>query len=135
MSIYFVEGRGWRYHFEVNKKRYAKGFYPTQREAKLAEARGKEAIQKGLPDPENEDKKQQLIQTTLQTDTEFLDLVNKRLDAVQSYNSEKHYIDTLYLSKKWELFSLAGIAALVVALFVLLHGPIVTERADPAVDP
>ena len=101
MSIYFVKGKGWRYHFEVNRKRYAKGFYPTQREAKLAEARRKEAIQKGLPDPEKEDKKEQLIQTTTQTDMEFLDLVNRRLDSVKVYNSERHYKDTVYTSKRW----------------------------------
>ena len=101
MSIYFVKGKGWRYHFEVNRKRYAKGFYPTQREAKLAEARRKEAIQKGLPDPEKEEQKQQLTQTTTQTDMEFLDLVNRRLDSVKSYNCRKYYMETVYYSKRW----------------------------------
>ena len=101
MSIYFVEGRGWRYHFEVNKKRYSKGFFPTQSEAKIQEARRKEAIRNGLPDPETEEKKNQLIRTTTQTDMAFLELVNKRLDAVKSYNSMKHYRDTVYISKNW----------------------------------
>jgi quinone-modifying oxidoreductase subunit QmoC len=36
----------------------------------------------------------------------------------------------LYLSKKWELLSLASVAAFVVALFVLFHGPMVTDRVE-----
>ena len=101
MSIYFVEGKGWRYHFEVNRKRYSKGFFPTQAEAKIQEAKRKEAIIKGLPDPELEEKRQEMIQAPTKTDMEFLDLVNLRLDAVKSYNSASHYQDTVYISKRW----------------------------------
>jgi integrase len=31
----------------------------------------------------------------------FLDLINKRLDHVKAYNSERHYSDHLYQAKKW----------------------------------
>jgi ferredoxin len=36
----------------------------------------------------------------------------------------------LYLSTRWELSALAVVAALVVGIFVLFHGPIVTERVE-----
>ena len=31
----------------------------------------------------------------------FLELVNRRLDYVKAYNSERHYTDHLYLAKRW----------------------------------
>ncbi|MBN2294065.1 MAG: 4Fe-4S dicluster domain-containing protein [Pirellulales bacterium] len=36
----------------------------------------------------------------------------------------------LYLSKTWEVFALAALAAFVVALFVFFHGPMVTDRVE-----
>jgi len=32
---------------------------------------------------------------------DFLELVNRRLDHVKAYNSEKHYYDHIYLARKW----------------------------------
>ncbi len=32
---------------------------------------------------------------------DFLELVERRLDYVQSYNSERHYKDTVYMAKRW----------------------------------
>jgi len=31
----------------------------------------------------------------------FLELVNKRLDHVKAYNSERHYTDHIYLARRW----------------------------------
>lgn len=36
-----------------------------------------------------------------QTDITFLTLVNKRLDHVKAYNSERHYTDHIYMARKW----------------------------------
>ena len=37
----------------------------------------------------------------IQTDMVFLELVNKRLDFLKAYRSEKHYKDHVSLGKKW----------------------------------
>jgi hypothetical protein len=34
-------------------------------------------------------------------DMGFLELVNRRLDYVQAYNSERHYTDMVYMAKRW----------------------------------
>ena len=39
--------------------------------------------------------------TQIRTDMGFLELVNRRLDHVKSYNSEKHYNDYRYLARRW----------------------------------
>ena len=36
-----------------------------------------------------------------QTDITFLTLVNKRLDHVKAYNSERHYTDHIYMARRW----------------------------------
>jgi len=106
MSVFFVQNKGWRYNFYLNKNRYAKGFYVTKAEARIAEAKRKEAIQKGLPDPEEERKREfrkesvQAAETT-PTDMAFLDLVNLRLDHVRSYNSIRHYKEVFYQARAW----------------------------------
>ena len=38
---------------------------------------------------------------TIQTDMVFLELVNKRLDFLKAYKTERYYTDTKYLAKKW----------------------------------
>ncbi|MEW6381019.1 MAG: tyrosine-type recombinase/integrase [bacterium] len=89
MSIYFVKGKGWRYDFTLNGKRYTDTWFSTKREVKEAEARKKEEINNPKP----------IIETP--TDMVFLDLVNIRLDYVKAYNSEDHYRDYRWLSKGW----------------------------------
>lgn len=89
MSIYFVEGKGWRYEFEHKKVRYTKAGFKKKNEAKAAEAERR----KELKNP-----------STIQTqpiDMAFLDLVNLRLDHVKAYNSEEHYRSYLYLGRRW----------------------------------
>jgi integrase len=89
MSAYFVNGKGWRYDFTHKAQRITGVWYETKRDAKRAEARRKEELAKP--------------QSSLQTPTDmaFLELVNRRLDHVQAYNSEHHYLDYRYMAKRW----------------------------------
>jgi integrase len=89
MSVYFIKGKGWRYDFTLNKRRYTEAWFKTRKEAKRAEARRREAI----PHPETG--------LEMSTDTAFLDLVNDRLDYVKAYNSEEHYRTYRYMAKRW----------------------------------
>jgi len=90
MSVYSVKGKGWRYDFILKGKRYASSFFKTKAEAREAEVKRKEEILNPQP-PQ--------IQTP--TDMDFLELVNRRLDHVKAYNSEKHYYDHIYLARRW----------------------------------
>ena len=99
MSVYFVKGKGWRYNFLLNVQRYSKGFYDTKREARQAEADRRKEIR-----AEAENRKEELTtqpQVEIPIDMAFLDLVNRRLDHVKAYNSERHYTDHRYMAKRW----------------------------------
>jgi len=89
MSVYFTKGKGWRYDFTLTGTRYTQSGFKTKTEAKRAEAKRKEDIQK----PKET--------TEIPTDMGFLELLNKRLDFVKAYHSERHYSDYLYLARKW----------------------------------
>ena len=89
MSVYSIKGKGWRYDFTLEKQRYTQAWYKTKTAARQAEAeRRKEAVElrKGGQIP---------------TDMSFLELVNRRLDHLEAYNSRKHYEDYRYLATKW----------------------------------
>jgi len=88
MSIYLVKGKGWRYDFTLKGNRHTEAWFKTKTEAKQAEAKRKEEI-----------KRPQQRETP--TDMAFLELVNRRLDFVKAYKSEKYYTDNLYLVKRW----------------------------------
>ena len=89
MSCYFIKEKGWRYDFRLNGDRYTHAWYKTKREANQAAAdRRKEVLE-----PRKE--------TQIQTDMAFLELVNRRLDHMEAYNSPKHYKDYWYLARKW----------------------------------
>ena len=103
MSCYSVQGKGWRYDFVLKQKRYSKGYFKTKREAQRAESQRKEAIGKGLPDPEKGTLKIS-PETEIKTGMGFLDLVNRRLDHVKAYNSWRHYRDHRYLARKWAAY-------------------------------
>ena len=92
MSLYFVKGKGWRYDFTLNETRYTNAWFKTKTEAKRAEAKRREEITNPKPQTETE---------KTQTDMAFLDLVNKRLDYVKGYNSERHYTDHIYYARRW----------------------------------
>ena len=89
MSTYLQTGKRWRYDFTLNGKRCTQAGFTTKREAQKAEANRKEEV---LKPP-------QCVET--QTDTGFLELVNKRLDIIKVYNSERYYTNHLYLAKRW----------------------------------
>lgn len=89
MSIYLEKGRGWKYNFIQNGRRFQKGYYRTKKEAKEAEAKKREKL------------KNPATETQTPTDMVFFDLVNRRLDHLEAYNSVKHYRDTRYMAKRW----------------------------------
>jgi len=87
MSTYFIKGKGYRSDFMLNGVRYTQAWFKTKREAKQAEAdKRKEVLEPPLAAP---------------TDMDFLELVNRRLDHLEAYNSQKHYEDYRYLATKW----------------------------------
>ena len=94
MSVYFVKGKdkGWRYDFTLKGIRYTGTWFKTKAKAKEAEARQKEALKNPQP-----------ITPPPMTPAvmDFLALVNKRLDHVKAYNSERHYTDHIYLARRW----------------------------------
>jgi integrase len=87
MSSYFKKGKGWRYDFTLKGTRYTETWFKTKKEAKLAEAKKREDILK----PKAE----------APTDTDFLTLINRRLDHVKAYNSASYYRDCCYMAKRW----------------------------------
>lgn len=90
MSEYLVKRKGWRYDFTLKGTRYTGAWFKTKTKAKQAEAQRKEEIL----NPKAETKR-------IQTDMAFLDLVNRRLDQVKTYNSSCHYRDHRYLCQRW----------------------------------
>ena len=86
MSVYFIKKKGWRYDFTLNQRRYTGAWFKTKREAKRKEARRRELL---------------LTKSSPPTDTDFSELVNRRLDHVQAWNSRAHYVDYRYLARKW----------------------------------
>ncbi|MFH2066680.1 MAG: site-specific integrase [Pseudomonadota bacterium] len=93
MSTYFIKKKGWRYDFTQKGIRFTESGFTTKTEAKQAEAKKREDLNK--PD---------ILKETEKTPTDmalFLELVNKRLDYMQAYNSKRHYQDHTYLAKRW----------------------------------
>jgi integrase len=88
MSVYSVKDKGWRYDFTLKGTRYTGSWFKTKKEARTAEEKRREELAK----PKEE---------TTPTDMAFLDLVNRRLDHVKSYNSEEHYHTYKYMAKRW----------------------------------
>ena len=89
MSIYFIKGKGWRYDFTLKGIRYTAAWFKTKAKAKKAESQKREEVM----NPK--------LMTQTPTDMAFLEFVNLRLDFVKAYESERHYIDHVYLAKKW----------------------------------
>lgn len=88
MSVYSVKGRGWRYDFTTKGQRHTEAWFKTKREATKAEnERRKEAERP--PEPQ------------APIDMDFLSLVNRWLDFLKDYRSEKHYKDCRYNARRW----------------------------------
>ncbi|MFO7560692.1 MAG: tyrosine-type recombinase/integrase, partial [Desulfobacterales bacterium] len=86
-------GKGWRYDFTHKRIRHTKAGFKTKKEAKAAEAENRKEVKNPKPMLESE--------TAIQTDTDFLALVNKWLDEIRDYSSEKYYRDVVYRAKRW----------------------------------
>ena len=89
MSVYSIKGKGWRYDFTHKGIRYTATWFKTKAQAQRAEAKQREEVLNPKPQ----------LQTP--TGMEFLELVNRRLDYVKAYNSERHYTDHIYLARRW----------------------------------
>ena len=89
MSIYSVKGKGWRYDFTLKGTRHTEAWFTTKKEAQSAEAEKRKEVLNPAP----------LIETP--TDMEFLELVNRRLDYLKEYSSEKHYTDHISYARGW----------------------------------
>jgi integrase len=86
MSVYSKKGKGWRYDFTIRGQRYTEAWFKTKREAIKAE---------------NEKRKEIEQPQETQTDMDFLELVNRRLDHVSAYNSTQHYVEHVGRAKRW----------------------------------
>jgi integrase len=91
MSVFFEPERGWKYDFQLKKRRYQSNYYKTKTEAKEAEAEKRKELKNPVPIPK------------IPTDMAFLTLVNNRLDYLQAYRAEAHYRETTYLAKRWAM--------------------------------
>ena len=92
MSVYFVKKKGWRYDFTLKGSRYTEAWFKTKRIALQAESRRRQELKNPVP----------VMQSGISlTDITFLTLVNKRLDHVKAYNSERHYTDHIYMARRW----------------------------------
>ncbi|NTV13515.1 MAG: tyrosine-type recombinase/integrase [Desulfobulbaceae bacterium] len=89
MSVYFKQGKGWRYDFTMTGQRATKAWFTTKKEAVAAEAKRREE----LINP--------VAVKAAPIDMGFLDLVNRRLDDMKESDSERHYMDTCYMAKRW----------------------------------
>jgi len=92
MSVYLIKGKGWRYDFVLNGTRYSEAGFKTKREARQAESKRREEIKNPVQPSEK---------VMTQTDMAFFDLVNKRLDYIKAYGSERYYTDHFYMVKRW----------------------------------
>ena len=71
---------------------YSEAGFKTKREARRAEANRREEIENPVQASEN---------VTTLTDMAFLELVNRRLDYVKAYHSERYYTDHYYMARRW----------------------------------
>jgi len=89
MSVYLAKGKGWRFDFILKGTRHTEAWFKTKNDARKAEFERREEL--GKP----------VSRETTPTDMGFLDLVNRRLDHVRDYNSDRHYTDYRYLANRW----------------------------------
>jgi len=111
MSVYSNKNKGWRFDFTSKGVRHTAAGFKTKKEAQRAEAQRREEILNPAP----------IVETPI--DTDFLGLVNERLDYVKAYNSERHYKEYLYMArrwvKEWQSFACSEITARMVEQFIL----------------
>jgi integrase len=102
MSVYFDKARKcWRYDFKLKGVRYHDTKFKTMAAARDAEAEKRKEVKEGKIIQQMPTQEQLPQNPPTQTDMDFLELVNRRLDYIQAYNSKCHYIDMRYLAKRW----------------------------------
>jgi integrase len=111
MSVYLVKGKGWRYDFTLRGKRFTSNWFRTKAEARAAEVHKREELRQAAADPQPQQLEPQpaanlppppdLTPATTPTGMVFLDLVNKRLDHVQAYNSKSYYQTCVSAARGW----------------------------------
>jgi len=92
MTVFSVEGMGYRFEFQMNRKRYASKYFKRLKDAQEAESQLKAEIR-------TESKNA----TQAKTDITFFDLLQFRLDYLKSKGEEraKYYRDNRYMGKRW----------------------------------
>ncbi len=90
MSVYSTKGKGWRYDFKLNGRRYTGAWFKTKRKATESEEERRKEVLK----PEE-------VESQTPTDMAFLELVNHRLDFVQAFRSDHYYQDTCCMARRW----------------------------------
>ena len=90
MSVYFSKGKGWRYDFTLRGRRYTAAGFKTKRKAKRKEAERREELLNPKP-----------IASKEPTDMAFLELLNRRLEFLEAYRSQRHFTDQVYMSRCW----------------------------------
>ena len=121
-NVGLIKGKGYRYDFTVNGQRYTKTWFKTKTKANMAESERRKEVLEPPPSLETP------------TDMGFLELVNRRLDHVKSYNSAKHYNDSRYLARRWTErwggLTCAQITQEMVELFVLERSGLSAHAAN-----
>jgi integrase len=92
MSCWKVAGKGWRYQFKYERKRYSGAFYPTRAAAKAAEAEHKKELAQ---------EEKTLTDTACEIVPSFRDVANEYLDYSQRRFSEKNYKGKIYIFKEF----------------------------------
>jgi len=113
MSVYLDKVKGWRYDFILEGKRYSAAGFETKVKARQAEAKRREEVENFQ---EIQDENTPIAMT-------FLELANRRLDHVQAYNSERHYMELKYMAKRWVKvfgkFEVTKVTSLMIQKFIL----------------
>ena len=79
----------WRYDFTHKGNRYTGAGYETKAQARQAETKRREEV--------NNPPKQ--VEVT--DDLPFEELIRRRLEHVQAYNTQKYAVDIMYMAKRW----------------------------------
>jgi integrase len=120
MSIYFQQGKGWRMDFTQNGTRHTEAWFKTKALAKKAEAKRKEEI--------NSPK------TETQIDMDFFELLNRRLDFLKAYKTDRYYTDTKYVairwSKEWASLNCSDITTAMVQSYLIRRSKISANTAN-----
>jgi integrase len=90
MSVYSSKGKGWRYDFTLRGRRYTAAGFKTKREAKRKESKRREELLAPKP-----------VATAEPTDTAFVELLERRLEFLEAYRSERHFTDQVYMARRW----------------------------------